>query len=134
MTAPESSTVYVYNLNPRTTANDLSDLFEAYGRLSNIQLNNNMATIVFDDHRDATDAINGINGRNLDDYRLNVTRTPKNFVSFQQIAQMMQNDQIQSWMIDPTVNINLKFVGKNGATYLVKARYDQTTNQILPPV
>lgn len=65
------------------------------------------------------------------------------FVSFQQIAEMLKNNQIERYIIDtllqPTSLLNspnriLTMFEKNGSIYLVKARYDQATNQIYPPV
>ena len=64
-----------------------------------------------------------------------------NFISFEQIGQMLQNNHIERYVIDPPLqswtsppNSILTMFGKNGITYLVKARYDQPTNQIFPPV
>ena len=65
-----------------------------------------------------------------------------NFVPFQQIGQMLSNNQIERYIIDPllqpwagppgTEYRIFTFFGKNGVTYLVKARYNSQTNQILP--
>lgn len=65
-----------------------------------------------------------------------------NFVPFAQIASMLSQNQIERYIIDPllqpfagspgTPYRIFTFFGKNGITYLVKARYDTQTNQILP--
>lgn len=57
---------------------------------------------------------------------------PKYFLSFQQVIQMFHDNQIESYIIDPIQT--LKIFDKNGMSYLAKVRYDQTTNQILPPL
>lgn len=61
------------------------------------------------------------------------------FISFQEIATMLQNNQIYRYIIDPLLQPwtespyrILTFFGKNGVTYLAKARYNPQTNQILP--
>lgn len=65
-----------------------------------------------------------------------------NFVPFQVIGTMLQNNQIERYIIDPllqpwagspgTEYRIFTFFGKNGVTYLVKARYNSQTNEILP--
>lgn len=67
-----------------------------------------------------------------------------NFISFEQIAQMLSQNQIFRFVLDPILqpwvgppnspNRILTMFGKNGITYLVKARYDQATNQIYLPI
>ena len=64
-----------------------------------------------------------------------------NFTSFQEISQMLVANQIERYVIDPLLqpftnppNKVLTMYGKNGVTYLVKARYDQNSNQIMPPL
>jgi len=73
-----------------------------------------------------------------------------NFVPFDQIGQMISQNQIERYVLDsmlqpwagpPTfppiggnVNRILTMFGKNGMTYLVKAQYNQVNNQIYPPV
>ena len=66
------------------------------------------------------------------------------FVPFQQIVEMLQNNQVERFTLDPMVqpwvgpptspNRILTMFGRNGITYLVKARYDQNTTQIFPPI
>lgn len=66
--------------------------------------------------------------------------TSPTIISLQQIEEMLSKNQIERWEIDPSIqnpaenNKILSFFGYNGTTYLVKARYDQATNQIFPPV
>jgi hypothetical protein len=74
-----------------------------------------------------------------------------NFIPFQEVAEMLQTNQIERYTIDPilqpwagvppvsgvfpgTSNRIITMFGKNGITYLVKARYDPQTNQISPPI
>ena len=66
------------------------------------------------------------------------------FISFQRITEMLSQGQIERYILDPLLqpwadpptssNRILTMFGKNGITYLVKARYDLTTNQIFAPV
>ena len=185
------SFVYVYNLSPRTTARDLADLFGRFGSVLDVQLNNDSATINFEDQEDATDAIDTLNGWELDGQRLVVTETapsssPRasestlsteqnmlqqsyetllkqlyglpvqspeflivnglkvNFVLFEQIANMLSQNQIERFILDPllqpwagppgTPNRILTMFGRNGMSYLVKARYDPVTNQMFAPI
>ena len=63
-----------------------------------------------------------------------------NFISFQQISDMLSQGQIERYVIDSslqpwagTIGTEYRiftFFAKYGMTYLVKARYDQATNQI----
>ena len=62
-----------------------------------------------------------------------------NFISFQQIADMLNQGQIERYIIDPLLQPwaqepykILTFFSKNGMTYLAKVKYDQVSNQILP--
>lgn len=65
-----------------------------------------------------------------------------NFIPFETIAKMISKNEIERWIIDPLLQpfagppgTNYRiftFFGKNGITYLVKARYNTQTNQILP--
>jgi hypothetical protein len=67
-----------------------------------------------------------------------------NFVPFQQITQMLSQNQIERFVLDPllqpwagppvTTNRILTMFGKNGITYLVKAQYDPKQNQIFSPI
>ena len=63
-----------------------------------------------------------------------------NFVPFEQIGQMLSQNQIERYIIDPllqpfagppgTEYRIFTFFGKNGVTYLVRAKYNPQTNQI----
>ena len=76
-------------------------------------------------------------------YNLPIT-LPDNFVSFEQISQMLSSGQIKRFILDPELqpyagnpsspNRILTMFDNNGMTYLVRSRYDQTTNQIFAPV
>ena len=64
-----------------------------------------------------------------------------NFIPFEEIANLLSQNQIERYIIDPSLqyltiapNVVLTMFRKNGLTYLVKARYDQRSNQIFPPV
>lgn len=66
------------------------------------------------------------------------------FVPFQQIANKLSQNQIERYIIEPslqslagrpgTPNRIFTMFGRNGMTYLVKAMYNPQTNQIFPPV
>lgn len=71
---------------------------------------------------------------------LQLPESPK-FVTFEQIAQLVSQNQIEQYMVDPLLqclvappNKILTIVDRGGNTYLVRARYDRETNQIYPPV
>lgn len=62
-------------------------------------------------------------------------------IPFQDIVQKLQTNQIERFYINPALqiftvrpNMNITFVDKTGNNYNVIARYDQTTNQIYPPI
>ena len=62
-----------------------------------------------------------------------------NFMSFQQISDMLIQNQIERYIIDPILQplvqppySILTFFNKNGITYLSKVKYDQVNNRILP--
>ena len=64
-----------------------------------------------------------------------------NFISFEEISNMLIQNKIERYIIDPSLqylttnpNVILTMFGRNGLTYLVKARYDQVSNQIFPPI
>lgn len=64
-----------------------------------------------------------------------------NFIPFEEMAQMLSQNKIERYIIDPTLqylttppNSVLTMFGKNGLTYLVKAQYDQRNNQIFQSV
>lgn len=66
------------------------------------------------------------------------------FIPFEEAAKMLSKHKIERYIIDPilqpwagktdSLNRIVTLFGKNGITYLVKARYDQPTNQIFSPV
>lgn len=61
-----------------------------------------------------------------------------NIATFEEISQKLQRGEVQNWFINPSeqrngnVNSNISFIVDN-KLYSVRARYDQATNQILPP-
>jgi hypothetical protein len=67
-----------------------------------------------------------------------------NFISFQDAANMLQNNQIQQFFLNPLLqsyaglpsspNRIVTLLDKNGMSYLVKAKYDRQTNQIFPSI
>ena len=64
-----------------------------------------------------------------------------NFATVDEITQKLQRGEIQRWFIDPNQqvrgdepNVRISFITKEGGLYLVRAKYDQRTNQIFPPV
>jgi len=68
-------TVYVGNLNPDATKDDLARIFDRYGRITDIwvaQKPPGFAFIDYEDDRDAQDAVQGEDGRNILDKRVRV--------------------------------------------------------------
>ena len=67
-----------------------------------------------------------------------------NFISFQDTASKLQNNEIERYIVDPllqpwagvpgTLNRILTLFTRNGMTYLVKVQYNQETAQIFPPI
>lgn len=67
-----------------------------------------------------------------------------NFISFQEASLMLNQSQIERYLIDPilqpwagvpgALNRIITLFGKNGITYLAKVKYDSQTNQIYAPV
>lgn len=74
-----------------------------------------------------------------------------NLATVEEIGQKLQRGEIQRWFIDPNQqvsgdesriglsqyeapNLRISFVTNGGGLYIVHGRYDQQTNQILPPV
>ena len=64
-----------------------------------------------------------------------------NFATVEEIGQKFQRSEIQRWFIDPNQqvrgdepNVRISFITNDNKLYLVHARYDQQTNQILPPI
>jgi hypothetical protein len=64
------------------------------------------------------------------------------FISFSDAIDLISHNQIQSYIVDPTIqdldvprppNIIITLLSKDGHIYLVKAQYDQQTQQIFPP-
>lgn len=72
--------VYVGNLPEDVRSRDLEDVFYKYGKIGDIDIHTTrgggapFAFVLFDDERDADDAIFGRNGYNFDGYRLRVER------------------------------------------------------------
>ena len=66
------------------------------------------------------------------------------FISFQEVSEMLSQNKVSKYIIEPilqpwagpplTQNRILTIFGTNGMTYLVKALYDQASNQIFPPI
>jgi len=68
-------------------------------------------------------------------------------IPFEKAAEMLSKNQIERFILEPilqpwagTISMDIvpnriiTMFGKNGITYLVKAKYDQTSNQIFPPI
>ncbi|GJJ73849.1 hypothetical protein EMPS_06207 [Entomortierella parvispora] len=67
------STVYVGHLSPRTERRDVEELFEKYGRVVSVELKHGgFAFVEYEDPRDADDAVNKLNGYELDGNRISV--------------------------------------------------------------
>ncbi|KAG0238212.1 hypothetical protein BGW42_006492 [Actinomortierella wolfii] len=67
------STVYVGHLSHRTERRDVEELFEKYGRVLSVELKHGgFAFVEYEDPRDADDAVNKLNGYELDGNRISV--------------------------------------------------------------
>ncbi|KAF9184360.1 hypothetical protein BGZ51_003381 [Haplosporangium sp. Z 767] len=67
------STVYVGHLSHRTERRDVEELFEKYGRVLSVELKHGgFAFVEYEDPRDADDALNKLNGYELDGSRISV--------------------------------------------------------------
>ncbi|KAG0055627.1 hypothetical protein BGZ83_007927 [Gryganskiella cystojenkinii] len=71
--APIHTTVYVGHLSTRTERRDVEELFEKYGRVLSVELKHGgFAFVEYEDPRDADDAVNKLNGYELDGTRISV--------------------------------------------------------------
>ncbi|KAG0229319.1 hypothetical protein BGX31_006249 [Mortierella sp. GBA43] len=67
------TTVYVGHLSHRTERRDVEELFEKYGRVLSVELKHGgFAFVEYEDPRDAEDAVNKLNGYELDANRISV--------------------------------------------------------------
>jgi hypothetical protein len=67
-----------------------------------------------------------------------------NFISFQEVVEMLSQNQIERYILDPVLqpwaglpssqNRIITMFNNNGMTYLIKAKYDRVSNQIFQPV
>ncbi|GJJ70958.1 hypothetical protein EMPS_03308 [Entomortierella parvispora] len=70
---PVHTTVYVGHLSLRTERRDVEELFEKYGRVLSVELKHGgFAFVEYEDPRDADDAVNKLNGYELDGQRISV--------------------------------------------------------------
>ena len=63
-----SPNVVVKNLPSTITKNNISALFNKYGKLNKIILNNNFALLTFNNLKDAANAVNYLNNTSIDDF------------------------------------------------------------------
>lgn len=96
-----------------------------------------------DSHNTLIKQLYGLVPDNMPDHFI-INNIRVNIVPFEFITRMLANKQVERYIIDPMLqpwagppqsqNRIFTIFGKNGITYIVKARYDQVTNQIFPPV
>jgi len=67
-----SRNVYVGKISDKTRERDLQELFEKYGKVSNVSLKVGFGFVEFDDPRDADDAVRKLDGYDLDGSRIMV--------------------------------------------------------------
>lgn len=60
-----------------------------------------------------------------------IARAPMFLATIDQIGQKLQRGEIQTWYISKP-GAEIIFVAKRGELYVIKAKYDQQTNQIIP--
>jgi len=65
-----SRNVYVGKISDKTRERDLQEIFEKYGKVTNISLKVGYGFVEFDDPRDADDAVRKLDGSELDGSRL----------------------------------------------------------------
>uniref|UniRef100_F6Y7T8 RRM domain-containing protein n=1 Tax=Ciona intestinalis TaxID=7719 RepID=F6Y7T8_CIOIN len=59
------SRVYIGRLSHRARENDVEHFFRGYGKINDLMLKNGFGFVIFDDERDADDAIHDLNGKSL---------------------------------------------------------------------
>lgn len=62
----------IYNLHPRITLRDIVDIFDEWGNLEGAELYYNAAKVIYTNFEDAIDAMNDIDGQELDGRKLTV--------------------------------------------------------------
>uniref|UniRef100_A0A7E4UWR3 RRM domain-containing protein n=1 Tax=Panagrellus redivivus TaxID=6233 RepID=A0A7E4UWR3_PANRE len=71
--------VYVGHLASRATERDVEDFFRSYGKIRDIVLKSGFGFVEFSDSRDASDAVDDLNGRELCGERvvIQISRRPR---------------------------------------------------------
>jgi arginine/serine-rich splicing factor 4/5/6 len=60
-----SGRIYIGNLPSRATERDVEDFFRGYGKIRDVILKSGFGFVEFDDNRDAADAVEELNGREM---------------------------------------------------------------------
>ena len=62
---PNGARVFVGNIPSDCRDRDMEKFFKGYGKLGEISIKNGFGFIDFDDHRDAEDAVQDLNGKDM---------------------------------------------------------------------
>ena len=62
---PNGARVFVGNIPNDCRDRDMEKFFKGYGKLGEISIKNGFGFIDFDDHRDAEDAVQDLNGKDM---------------------------------------------------------------------
>uniref|UniRef100_A0AC34GTG0 RRM domain-containing protein n=1 Tax=Panagrolaimus sp. ES5 TaxID=591445 RepID=A0AC34GTG0_9BILA len=73
-----SSRVYIGNLSSRASERDVEDFFRGYGKIRDVILKSGFGFVEFDDSRDAADAVEDLNGRDLCGDRVKIELSRRN--------------------------------------------------------
>jgi arginine/serine-rich splicing factor 4/5/6 len=72
MSRPSGARVFIGNLSNRVSDREVEDKFSKYGRILKIDLKNGYGFVEYEHERDASDAIHGLNGADMDGMRVKV--------------------------------------------------------------
>jgi arginine/serine-rich splicing factor 4/5/6 len=73
-----SSRVYIGNLSSRASERDVEDFFRGFGKIRDVILKSGFGFVEFDDTRDAADAVEELNGRDLCGERVKIELSRRN--------------------------------------------------------
>lgn len=88
--------IYVGNLNPQISKYDLKYLFQKYGKILDIKYKRSVASIVFGDSEDASQAITDLNGTLVKGTRIIVSKSYIKPIENNKLSNE-ENDIIKNW-------------------------------------